>query len=102
MNDSQTSIKMAPKKSIKPVGRAITYPQVLRVLQRDEMRSMALKHFKIHGGNADSFKTKRNQQLMADALTALEDWMEIKHERWHDERSSVKNVRRLIEDYLDT
>jgi len=34
---------------------------------------------------------------MADALTATEDWLEINHPRWLEDRALLKELRRRLE-----
>jgi hypothetical protein len=34
---------------------------------------------------------------MAEALTATEDWLELEHPRWKEDRALLKLLRRVLE-----
>jgi hypothetical protein len=74
----------------------VTWPEVLRALDRDETRSMALNQFRTSGFNADSFRRLIDaRRCLARALTAAEDWVELEHPRWG--RTGIRAVRRRLE-----
>lgn len=64
------------------------------------MRSYALDQIRDRGFSADSFGTKRKmRELVAAALTRTEDWLELSHPGW-GERSTIRDVRRRLEQEL--
>jgi hypothetical protein len=74
----------------------VTWPHVLRALDRDETRSYALNLFRSSGFYAESFgHLQQARQAVAAALTATEDWAEMAHPRW--DRTAIRDVRRRLE-----
>lgn len=78
-------------------GRAIGWPDVLRVLPGPETRSYAVALVRRAGFSADAFGHLREARaVVADALTRTEDWLEIRggHVR---ERAAIRDLRRRLE-----
>ena len=74
------------------------WPDVLRVLQDDETRSQALGHYRAAGFTPDDFgRSRLARESMAQALTAVEDWLETAHPRRLAEREALRRVRRRVE-----
>jgi hypothetical protein len=96
---AQPSIKKAPEKSVRAVGRARGkvpgYSTVLGALGRDEVRERVLSRFKERGGDRNRWIAS-DHDVMADALTRAEDWLELDHPRW-PEREALAIVRRKVE-----
>lgn len=56
---------------------AVSWPEVLRAVPRDETRSYALSRFRDSGFSADSFGHRRTaREALCEALIATEDWIE--------------------------
>ena len=87
---------------IQPQRRSdrVSWPDVLRCLGRDESRSYALDRIRDRGFSGsscgDRFALRSTRDLVAGALTATEDWLELTHPRW-PERQSIRDVRRRLE-----
>lgn len=80
---------------------ATTYPQVLGVLQRDQIRSRALTDFRAAGFTADQFaRLNGARAAMVEALVRVEDWLELEHPRWTCEREAIRAIRRSLESEL--
>lgn len=77
-------------------GRAIGWRDVLRVLERDEVRERALGQYRGAGFTPDGFRERPARDAMCHVLTRLEDWLELVHPRW-PEREAVRGVRRALE-----
>jgi len=78
--------------------KLVAWPDVLRVVQRDETRSLVLERFRSSGFSADSFgRSAKSRVAAADALTAAEDWLEMNRPGAQDERSAIRDVRRRLE-----
>lgn len=74
----------------------MAWPDVLRALDRDSLRSLALNRFRDRGFDAETFgRFSRARLAMAEALTATEDWAELAHPRW--DLGAVREVRRRLE-----
>ena len=77
----------------KAVG--VTYSAVLRSLDDDaQVRSDVTRMFKALGGDRDRW-ARRDKLAMADALTRVEDALEIARPRY--DRARIKAVRRALE-----
>lgn len=94
---TEPSTKKPVAKRARRARRSIEYQDVLRVLSRDGLRDLVLGRFRAAGGDPDRFIEAPQRRLMADCLTAGEDWMETSHPRWTDEREAVKAIRRQLE-----
>lgn len=96
---TQPSIKKAPEKRVRGVGRARSrvpgYATVLGALGRDDVRERVLSRFKDRGGDRNRWNAS-DHGVMADALTRAEDWLELDHPRW-PERDALAVVRRKVE-----
>lgn len=90
--------KHAVRKGPSPRGGVLGWPDVLRVLQRDEARSSALGAYRTAGHTPDDFARSRSARAaMADALTRVEDAMETTQRGSSGEREAIRTVRRGIE-----
>jgi hypothetical protein len=82
--------------------KAVTWPQVLRVLPDDETRSYAVRRLRDAGFSADSFASKtKARETVAEVLTRIEDRLE--GERGSTKataRSKIQKVRRSLENEL--
>jgi hypothetical protein len=95
---SRISIKTAAGKRAGARKRAIGWSDVLRGLERDAVRSQALERYRAEGHSPDDFgRLLAARAAMADALTRTEDWLELQHPRWLDDRAAVAAVRRPLE-----
>lgn len=81
----------------RPVESALQWPDVLRAVPRPETRVWLLARFRDRGFDADSFAFKMGRVAMAEALTATEDWLELEHPRWKEDRALLKLLRRVLE-----
>lgn len=81
----------------RPVESALQWPDVLRAVPRSETREWLLARFRGRGFDADSFAFKSGRLAMLEALIATEDWMELEHPRWTDDRALLKLLRRVLE-----
>lgn len=99
------STSTPPRRSQSPPS----WPEVLRCLGRDSVRSYAMGRFRDRGFSADSFgeglcvaamktlsTTRGAREAMADTLTATEGWLEIEHPAY-PERLAIRDVRRRLE-----
>lgn len=77
--------------------RGVLLQDVLAVLQRSAARSMAMNWFRTLGGDLERFVQPVNKGRMATALSRVEDWMEINHPKCLDERTAIRDIRRLLE-----
>jgi hypothetical protein len=73
-----------------------TWPAVLRCLGRDTVRKFAVDQIRTRGFSADSFGLRANRELVAEALTRTEDWLELSHPQW-PELEAIRVVRRALE-----
>lgn len=87
--------------SAKPARRGqsrLGWADVLRAVQRDVVRSRVLDRYRAAGFVADDFgHGVRARAYMADCLTRAEDWLELAHPRWLDDRAALAAVRRPLE-----
>jgi hypothetical protein len=80
---SQASDRQGPRPK-----RRVAWPDVLRCLDRDQTRSLALSRFRDSGFNADSFGHSNKARLaMAEALAAA-----VPH-RWHSNHRRLTKPR---------
>lgn len=84
-------------KTTNVTGSVLKWPDVLRAVPRPEVRVWLLARFRGRGFDADSFRLRSVREGMADALTATEDWLEINHPRWLEDRALLKELRRRLE-----
>lgn len=92
--------KHARPKTESPRGGVPGWPDVLRVLQHDESRSRALGRYRAGGFSPDDFVTRpvAARLAMADALTRVEDWLEVSRgDRALESRAAIQAVRRRQE-----
>ena len=98
-NDLTTRHRNATDKSVARAGRsggkAPRYSTVLGALGRDEVRERVLDRFKARGGERNRWAVP-DSDVMAEALTRAEDWLEVEHPRW-PERGTLAAVRRKLE-----
>ena len=63
----------------------------------DEARHVALAHFRAQGGNLDRWQ-RRDLDLMAEAITAAEDALELRARgAWTAARRELRAIRRELE-----
>lgn len=97
-----TSMKQAPAERVRSARRAVSARDVLRVLQRDQARDLVLVNFKAAGFTLDQIGASRAAgEALARALTACEDWLELQHPRWAEDREAIRAVRRRVEGELE-
>lgn len=97
----RTRIKKAPAETPRARRSVLGWGDVLRPLQRDEARSVALSLYRARGYSPDDFgRVRAARGAMADALSRTEDWLEIEHPRCETERAAVRRVRRALEQEL--
>jgi hypothetical protein len=82
------------------VKASVTWPEVLRALGRDSVRSYALDQLKRRGFSPVFFGAgsgaRPTREAVADALSATEGWLELEHPKY-PERKTTKTVRRRLE-----
>jgi hypothetical protein len=90
------AVKTAIAKRTASPGTLVTYREVVRALQTDYARFLALGLYRGCGYIAEDFALRRSARAaMAVALTATEDALELRGSR--RERESVRAVRRRLE-----
>jgi hypothetical protein len=78
--------------------KALSWPEVLRVLSGSETRETALRVYKTAGFTPDCFgRIRAAREAMADALTRAEDQLELAPPRHRGEREAIRAVRRQLE-----
>jgi hypothetical protein len=96
---SRPGIKTPTDKSVARVGpsrgTAPRYSTVLGALGRDEVRERVHDRFKARGGDRNRGGAS-DHDVMAEALTRAEDYLEVEHARW-PERETLAVVRRKLE-----
>ena len=98
MTDSPTSTNHASHKKPRARKRVVEWPDVLRVIQADQTRSLVLGQFKDSGFNADSWSSRWAREKMAGLLTAAEDRHELERGPSRAaERQAISVVRRRLE-----
>ena len=83
--------------------RAVTWPDVLRVLQDDKTRALVVTRFQAAGFKPDQFASRRAaREVLADCLSRAEDWIECERasSTRDRERSAIRRVRRALEQEL--
>lgn len=88
---------LAVKNSASGTGSVFEWPDVLRAVPGSKTRSWLIQQYKDSGFNADSFATRKGREAMANALTATEDWLEIRGTIGARARSRVRDLRRRLE-----
>lgn len=100
LTPAQTSIKKAPRSAASPRRSVLGWPEVLRALQDDEARSVALSLYRSRGFTPDDFGHRREARAaLADALSRAEDQIELRRQspaRDHA-RTLVRAARRRLE-----
>ncbi len=81
-----------------PLFGVVTWPDVVRVLQRERAREAVLGRYRDAGFTADDFgRVRKARMTMADALTRTEDALEYSHPAPTPERLALRDVRRRLE-----
>ena len=101
LSSARTRIKTAvADRRVRPES-IIGWVDVLRAVQTDEARRLAMAHYRARGFEPDDFEHRRQARAaMADALTRTEDWLELAGrdiESRRRERAAIRNVRRRLE-----
>lgn len=85
------------------------WPDVLRVLETDETRSLAVGLYRAEGWTPDDFgrprgapRAREAREAMADALTRTEDWLELatvrqRYPTLDAQRARIQEVRHALE-----
>ncbi len=100
---SPTRTKTAVRGAASPRGSAFGWPEVLRGLQDDDARSVALSLYRSRGFTPDDFAHRREARAaMADALSRAEDQIELRRQSpaRDQARALVRAARRRLEAQL--
>jgi hypothetical protein len=98
--DSPTPLNLAPPVRARARKTALGWSDVVRALQRPEVRELVLGRYRAAGHTPESFSKPAARAAMADALTRCEDFCETEHPRWQGDREALAVVRRLLETEL--
>mgnify|MGYP001274506666 CR=1 FL=1 len=81
--------------------RKITWEQVFATLDSEPTRKLVLERIREKGQSWSDFATSRpTKEVVADALTIAEDWLEMEHPTRRFERAAIRRVRRILESQL--
>lgn len=103
--------KTSPDDPDKSPPRRLWWRDVVRVVQGDETRSYVVDRLTNAGFSVDSFGgTRKAREIVADALTRVEDRLELVAVKWEtgagrargwkrasEERAAIRPVRRCLE-----
>lgn len=102
MNHSQPSPRIektaARFRSASP-GTRFGWPDVLRAIQDDEARARVVARLRDAGLSPDDIVAPRRypRVVLLEAIVAEEDRLEREHPRRHEERSTIREMRRRLE-----
>lgn len=90
--------KTAVRDRVAPAGRPIAWRDVLRAASGNETRSYVVQRMRDAEFSADDFTDSRiAREVVADALTRIEDRLEHRGPKAQRERTTIRDARRALE-----
>ena len=95
----ETPRKMGGRRNEAGPESRFSWPAILRALSDTETRSFVLSRYRELGAQPADWPSRRSLEAMADALTAAEDWLELRRAtpRLLATRSRLRTIRRRLE-----